>query len=616
MRLNFLQLFIANFKSFKGEHGLKLDVPVGVHFVRGVNRAEPRLGANGTGKSSLWDALVWCLYGRTPNGLKNPDVTPWVPGPSTKVGLLIAIGDQRHTINRTIAPNLLELDGEPCGQAKIDKLVGMSFDVMTNTIILGQGRPLFFDMSAADKMALLSEVKNLDRWDTRSKAASDRITKVLEPLRIELEAEVHGYKTALSELRTTLHDAQHKSETWDQEQQARVVVGDREQRKASVALLKLQDAVAGLDLKHDGAMVEVKACERQINQLSMDMVGCATRLQEARDKRASLKSQALDLLASIDAVGHSRVCPTCKQPIKSGQLKEHVAEIQRAIAKMHEARSAIKVVPLKAALETVRSNMEHAQRYLQSFTAKADGAMSEYKLRQAELVTLESQIKTWDALRDQGDNPYSKDVREIFKRKRVLVANMTSARVDLERTERRIVRTSVWIKGFKEIRLQVLEEFLQELELACAATLEEVGLIGWQIKFALERETKSGTTRRALHVWIGSPTSGKKLVRWESWSGGEGQRLRVVGALALSSVLLNHANVTPSMEVLDEPTQHLSPPGIIDLCATLTERARTHRRRIFYCDHQSIDGAQFESTILVKRSAGKGSRIIRSVGYE
>lgn len=611
MRLDFLQLFITNFKSFKGEHQLRLGLPVGVHFVRGMNKAEPRLGANGTGKSTLWDALVWCLYGRTPSGLKNPDVAPWVGDETTKVGLLIAINDKRHTITRTIAPNSLELDGEPCGQVKLDKLIGMSVDVLTNTIILGQGRPLFFDMSAGDKMALLSEVKNLDRWDVRSKGASDRLARVLEPSRIKLDAEVHGYETALAELRTTIKDARRKSDEWDLEQEARVVVGDREQRKAAIALAKLQDAVAGLDLKYDGAMVEVKACERQVGQLSSDMAMLTANMENARQRRRALKRDIERLKEKYAELHLSKVCPTCKQPIKRGELDRHADEIRAEVAELTATRKATSFVKAGAALEVTRSNLEHAQRYLASFQATADGAMSEYKMKQAQLVELEAKVKAWDALRDQGDNPYRPAIRELRKRRLALVGDMTAARVDLERCDRRIVRTRVWVKGFKDIRLQVLEEFLQELELACAASLEEVGLIGWEIKFALERETKSGTTRRALHVWIGSPTSGKKLVRWESWSGGEGQRLRVVGALALSSVLLNHAGVTPNMEVLDEPTQHLSPPGIIDLCSMLAERAISHNRRIFYCDHQSIDGAQFAGTILVKRDAQRGSRIIR-----
>jgi ABC-type transport system involved in cytochrome bd biosynthesis fused ATPase/permease subunit len=94
-------------------------------------------------------------------------------------------------------------------------------------------------------------------------------------------------------------------------------------------------------------------------------------------------------------------------------------------------------------------------------------------------------------------------------------------------------------------------------------------------------------------------------VRWESWSGGEGQRLRLIGALALSEVLLARAGVEPNIEILDEPTEFLSAPGVRDLTELLAERARAIGRGIYYVDHVSRQSAQFTSVLnVVRGSAG------------
>src|SRR4029077_19584673 len=122
-------------------------------------------------------------------------------------------------------------------------------------------------------------------------------------------------------------------------------------------------------------------------------------------------------------------------------------------------------------------------------------------------------------------------------------------------------------------QLYVITEVLQELEFVSNAMLADVGLEDWQIKFSIEKETQAGTLQSGLHVTILSP-SNDKPVRWKCWSGGEGQRLRLVGALALSDVLLNHAGITTNLEVLDEPTSHLSQEGVRDLLPFLAERAR------------------------------------------
>jgi DNA repair exonuclease SbcCD ATPase subunit len=180
----------------------------------------------------------------------------------------------------------------------------------------------------------------------------------------------------------------------------------------------------------------------------------------------------------------------------------------------------------------------------------------------------------------------------------------------LEILTRAMERTKFWVKGFKDIRLLVIEEVLQELELTSNAMLAEVGLVDWRISYVIERETKAGTTSRGLNVSILSPKS-RDAVKWESWSGGEGQRLRMVGALALSEVLLDHVGIQPDFEVLDEPTQHLSAEGVRDLCDFLAVRAEQLERRTFYIDHMAVESAQFSSTTTIEKDAD-GSHILRT----
>ena len=130
----------------------------------------------------------------------------------------------------------------------------------------------------------------------------------------------------------------------------------------------------------------------------------------------------------------------------------------------------------------------------------------------------------------------------------------------------------------------------------------------WGITYATEKETKAGTRQQVLDVAVRSPASGDESVRWEVWSGGEGQRLRLAGALALSEVLLAHAGVRFDLRVLDEPTRGLSPEGVRDLCELLTEYAAQADLAVWYIDHAAVDSAAAASTLMVIKD-GSGSRI-------
>jgi DNA repair exonuclease SbcCD ATPase subunit len=203
--------------------------------------------------------------------------------------------------------------------------------------------------------------------------------------------------------------------------------------------------------------------------------------------------------------------------------------------------------------------------------------------------------------KDAEVNPYIAQIKDIKEHATNVDTALKLGKTEVEKLGRKIVRAQFWVKGFKDVRLYIIEEVLQELELATNAALEDVGLLGWEVKYDIEKETKSGTIQRGLNVTILRPGL-KERVRWESWSGGEGQRLRVVGALSLSEVLLDHAGVRTSLEVLDEPAHFMAPDGVRDLTDYLAWRAQGLERSTFYIDHMSIDSARFTSVMTVTKT--------------
>lgn len=602
MKLRFISVWICDFKSFKGSHKFPLDLPVGVHFVRGRNKDEKRLGSNGSGKSSVWDAITWCLFGRTPAGLKNPDVISWGDdkvGPMVK--LTIKVDDTHYEIMRTAKPNTLQLDGKDVGPEAIVQLIGMSFEVMTNTIILGQEQPLFFDRGASEKMALLSDVKGLERWDARSKAASARVSELDAEL-VVYQREVHGLESSIGELIMQTKTLTDQSDAWQVEFEKAEVDTDRRERKLNTARDTLQHLVDGLDLKYDSAMTEVRSLEREVGKLSGQRSNAQTALFTCRARREQLDEKLDRLEDELEGLERSPRCPTC-----GGALGKHVVSDMRTrkrdvLKELTAERNELGTKKLNSELEDTQKRLVSAQSYLDSFHATAEAALREHKAQLDKLSDIKAEIKQLQRDRDLSKtNPYALQLRKVRKRQAALRADCAQAKIDVVSCTTELERTRYWVKGFKDIKLHILEELTQELELVTAGLLEECGLVRWTVKYVIERETKSGSMQRALAIMIGSPKSKGKLVRWESWSGGERQRLRILGALSLSSVLLNHAGVKPSIEVLDEPIQHLSDVGVRDLCELLAERARSHNRRIFYCDHTTVPGASFESVITIER---------------
>lgn len=599
-KLQFDSLLIENFRSFLapqtfvfGEEGSS-----GLYFLRGRNTLEPRLGANGAGKSSVFMALCWVLYGRTPDNLRGPDIKPWKGKGTPTVELVVYVNDERHEVRRQAKTNGLRIDGVEAGPDEPAELIGLSFDTFVNTLLYPQQLPLFFDRSPSEKMQLFSDVLKLERWEERSEAASKKVRE-LEDLQREVEGELLGTAAALAQTKELLEGARARSEQWVKDQQALVKQLTDDLAEKEKRLKKITKLVDDADLAYDAACTEEKALSARVRELQV-------KLREAQREDAVAGHAWEQAADALESFGTAKTCPSCGQSIK-GLPASHRKELVREEALRKKAAEAA-----GAAVDAASKALTQAEEHQDAFREKARAARAVLDLQRPAQAALKAEIAAVRSATDgEARNPHSENVaalRRKFAQQEKLVAELED---DLKKASRQVERHRFWVKGFKDVKLYLIQEVLEELQLVSNLMLSEVGLEGWKLEYAVEKEAKTGNVKRGINITI-TPAyaSGEKAasVKWEAWSGGEGQRLRIIGALALSEVLLNYAGVSTDLECLDEPTRHLSAQGAEDLCSFLQERAKRLKRNIWLVDHLAHETSKFAGGMLVTKSA-KGSML-------
>jgi DNA repair exonuclease SbcCD ATPase subunit len=164
---------VVHFRSFVEPTVIDLTTDPGLKLITGDNQAEPRLGANGCGKSSIWDAVCFALYGTSVRGLRASDLTSY--GQQTvEVLLFVSINGEDHTIHRAAPPMRILLNDRPVEQADIDTLIGLSKARFLNSVIFGQATPLFIDLPTPARGDLLDEVLDLELWMRAADKASEQ----------------------------------------------------------------------------------------------------------------------------------------------------------------------------------------------------------------------------------------------------------------------------------------------------------------------------------------------------------------------------------------------------------------------------------------------------------
>lgn len=204
-------------------------------------------------------------------------------------------------------------------------------------------------------------------------------------------------------------------------------------------------------------------------------------------------------------------------------------------------------------------------------------------------------------------NPYADQISKKLANIKECKAAQANAIKELNGIEEDHAAITFWVAGFKRIRLFLVEETLRQLEIEVNNNMSALGLTDWRIEFDVERENKSGGVTKGFVVFVYAPGRAEPT-RWEAWAGGVTQRLRLAGNLGLANLIMERAGLSNSVEFYDEPSQHLSQEGLLDVAETLQARALLGNKRIFIVDHNSIDFGGFAGRVLITKGLD-GSRL-------
>lgn len=562
-------IWLTNFRSFRSTQ--KFDFPdgPGLYFMWGDNQAEPRLEGNGAGKSSLWKALTWLFFEKTSEGLKAGDACNWGAAKGTSVKLEFCRDDGiPEFVERTWKPNtwvLRDLFGNVTDLVKdpsnpVLALLRLEFSSFLYSILMAQGQPMFLDLKSEGKASVFAEVMGLDRWLEYSARASDAAKTASETTR------------QLTSQRDRLLGQLQQAEDFDVNAKMRQWETGREQRLAG-----LEREYVGLLDRRDTLLITSAAKQAEAEKVREALKGAVAALRAAK--------VALEEAKERGSGEGTHACPTCGAGIDHGmrRLIDNVAAAERKV-------------------RTAQDDISHAD-------ASARGA-------ERDIASID---KTLDNLEDREDaikaekNPYESMQDDHETRVQQTRGTLDTVTKRLDAASARFSIASEWVRWFKEIRLGLMSEALDQLEMEVNSCVTELGLVDWELRFDVDKETAKGTLQRGFTASVISPHN-PKPVPWEAWSGGESQRLRLAANMGLSNLTRARTGTPLNMEVWDEPTQFLSPQGVTDLLDTLAARAQTERRQIWIVDHRTLGYAGFTQSFgVVKTEAG--SHFVKGPAY-
>lgn len=613
-------LRIKDFRSFRAAQTFTFPREAGLYFMQGVNEVEPRLGSNGSGKSTVWDALFWLWFNRTPRGLRAGDVCNWSATMGTEVQFEF-INDEDgglpEFVKRTWRPNSWTRDDLFGNSEDLTKdegnsalaLLKLDASPFLHSILTAQRAPMFLDLKHDAQAALFSEVMGLDRWLDYSDKASKKAS-LQDLVSRELQHAIAHRRGRLDALGTT--DLRESTAKWEERRRTRLAVLEEEHVEGCKKSKTLKENLARAEANEASeraTLAGIPAPDLEAVKVAHDEVVAGASVLAVE------KADYLRLHLLLQRLEDDAKCPTCGQALDRAHIRDELRKAESELVKVNAnmARTEGRLTGNRAKRDRLQDDADAASARrgqvkdnLEAATYVVTSARRALDLNERALDSIEERSAEVTA----ETNPYTALQDEQRTKTEDLTRELDDMTAQLDASQQRHSLLSFWVRGFKEVRLQEIAEALTELEVEVNSCVTALGLVDWELNFQVDRETKGGSISRGFNTFVRSPHNSAP-VPWEAWCGGESQRLRIAATMGLSDLIRSRTGASFPLEVWDEPSQGLSPEGIQDLLEALAARAHTQQRQIWIVDHKAHDFGGFAGGAVITKTS-KGSVIVQT----
>ena len=582
MRIDFKTLHIEGFMSI-GEADINL-TEGGFILVSGVNRCAQDLAkSNGSGKSSVWESIIWCLTGDTLRGSKSVENINTQGG--TLVSLDFSIDDISYKVTRTknhekYKTNLFfEVNGKDCSGKGIrdtekilkEYLPEIDSGLISSVIILGQGLPARFTSNTPSGRKEMLE--RMSKSDYMIQELKDRVSKrraEVDKMKRDAEDRRLSLSTTLSNVRKTVDETRAKLDSFP------------DVRGQQIEAETLQKRIDALKSQIDSTDIESK--RNELSNINAELYKQETYFDSKIKGRFEEDDLISNLTADLRAVDNSilfvrneinemksvkDVCPTCGQKIQ-GVVKPDISEKENLLNDLTAQKEYI----IKS-LSSAQQDRSNKVNQLKNDKCKVIGELSEKAAELMQLVDIiDNQVKQWSNELQRSESRY-KNISDAILRH----DSMKSMLEELLHKNENQIPSLIESVGNCEVQINKWANSLSILQKFDTVLKRDFrGILLKNVVEYIDGAVKNYGSyifdSASLSFALDSNNISVKLnnKEYEMLSGGEKQKVDIIVQFALRDMLCNYLGFDCNILVLDEVFDNLDSVGCEKVIQLITNK--------------------------------------------
>jgi DNA repair exonuclease SbcCD ATPase subunit len=355
---------------------------------------------NGTGKTTIINALSYALYGKALTNIRANNLINKTNSKGMLVTLQFEKNNNEYRIERGRGPNFFKfyvnnqesLIDESQGDSRqtqddVNTLLGMSHDMFKHIVALNTYTEPFLSMRTNDQRAIIEQLLGITILSEKADTLKDQVRQTKEAITSET-LKIEAIQTANSKIETTIGSLQSNQKAW--------------LSKRTSDTMRLQEAIN--ELEHLDIDSELEAHEKLQNWNEHNNAILALRKELSTLEPAlvradkSVEKVNKDILEIEDAT-----CYTCGQELHADK-KEEISlrkskELEDALA--YQTEITVKVKDVTVTLQEIGDINGKPTTYYET-------AKEAYEHRQ----NVDSLKQAWESKKDEED-PYQKQIDEL-----------------------------------------------------------------------------------------------------------------------------------------------------------------------------------------------------------
>lgn len=476
-------------------------------------------GINGAGKSTILDAICFCLFGRPYRQIKLGQLINSTNNKNMVVQLFFSIGNDKFKIVRGHKPSIFEIwkndilieqEGDVSDhQTKLEtSILNFNFKTFKQIVVIGKaGYNPFMQLDAAERRGVIEDILDISIFSQMSDIAK----KDLSELKSSIEATNY-------DLRLQKNTIEHKN-TLIEELKA-------SKERASTATTVRQTEIKEIIASCTSTVTDTQAkIEQAIKDLEKHSI-IEAETQKLGRKSSSIEEQIRSLRSTINFFTQSE-CPTCHQEI-SKELTDRITK--ESMDKIVEHEAALqKVTELHSKFKEKLGTLNSISRSLSEYQAEVRTNESQIKRLTNELLSLSSVTLVDDSrIADESDS-----LRE-------LVSNLLEKNSSLEkmRVDEEYLKVTITLLKDDGIKAKIIREYVPLMNQLINKYLE---LFDMFVQFELDETFKESIKSR-----------NRDLFTYNSFSEGEKQKIDLSILFAWREIAMRKNSIMTNLIIFDE----------------------------------------------------------------